>query len=135
MAINTIAFSDWDADRKVNWILDQDYLFDVDAHHEVYTVLKVAAPGLGENSKIKILEYLRNKFNFLKERYSDERTALYGQFDVLQWLLKHMNGGMGNWPEAQKWKNELARKYNFCRESMQISIFILKGLQCNYWNY
>lgn len=113
LAINTIAFSDWDADRKVNWILDQDYLFDVDAHHEVYTVLKVSAPGLGENSKIKILKYLRNKFNFLKERYSDERTALYGQFDVLQWLLRNMNGDMDSWPEAWQWANELAQKHGF----------------------
>ena len=35
LAINTIAFSDWDANRKITWILEHDYLFDLDAHHEV----------------------------------------------------------------------------------------------------
>lgn len=124
LAINTIAFSDWDANRKITWILEHDYLFDLDAHHEVYMVLKEAAPSMGENSKKNILEYLRNKLDSLKETYSDERTALYEQFDVLQWLLKHMNGGMGNWPEAQKWKNELARKYNFLpREHADFHIY------------
>lgn len=113
LSINTIAFSDWDADCKVSWILEQDYLFDVDAHHEVYTVLKEAAPDMGEDSKRKILEYLKNKFNFLKEIYSDERTALYEQFDVLQWLLRNMNNGMDNWPEAQQWANELAQRHGF----------------------
>lgn len=54
LAINTIAFSDWDANRKITWILEHDYLFDLDAHHEVYMVLKEAAPSMGENSKKNI---------------------------------------------------------------------------------
>lgn len=57
LAINTIAFSDWDANRKITWILEHDYLFDLDAHHEVYMVLKEVAPSMGENSKKNILEY------------------------------------------------------------------------------
>ena len=45
LTINAIAFSEvWDADRKIQWILDRDYLFDSDAHHEIYTLLKQASP-------------------------------------------------------------------------------------------
>ena len=87
-------------------------------------VLKEAAPSMGENSKKNILEYLRNKLDSLKETYSDERTALYEQFDVLQWLLKHMNGGMGL--RLRSGRMSLLGNIIFCRESMQISIFILK---------
>lgn len=125
LTINAIAFSEvWDADRKIQWILDRDYLFDSDAHHEIYTLLKQASPQIGQNTKQKLLLYLKEKYDYLLELFSDERIARYEQYDVLQWILKYGD----NWPEAQHWCDVLARENGFKpREHSDFSVYHYSG--------
>lgn len=124
LAINTIAFSRWDVDRKINWVLDQNYLFDSDAHHEVYTLLREAAPHMGQVVKKKLLSYLKEKYGFLLGLFSDERIARYEQYDVLQWVLKYGD----DWPEAQHWCDDLARENDFKpREHSDFSVYSHTG--------
>lgn len=125
LTINAIAFSEvWDADRKIQWILDRDYLFDSDAHHEIYTLLKQASPQIGQNTKQKLLLYLKGKYDYLSELFSDERIARYEQYDVLQWILKYGD----NWPEAQHWCDALARENGFKpREHSDFSVYHYSG--------
>lgn len=53
--------------------------------------------------------YLKGKYDYLSELFSDERIARYEQYDVLQWILKYGD----NWPEAQHWCDALARENGF----------------------
>lgn len=109
LAIHAIAFSKWDADAKIGWVLEKDYLFNLEAHHEIYTLLKNASPDMSEKSKTCILKYLREKYKSLLEKFPDERNACYEQYDVLQWMLRYVE----DWTEAKDWCDSLAEKYNF----------------------
>lgn len=109
IAINAVAFSDWPDNKKIQWLLSKQILFDNETHHEVYAVLQQAIGGTTSNMRKRVLKHIRGVFPTLVERYSQERTALYEQYDVLQWMTRFA----GQWPEATKWRDDLSEENDF----------------------
>lgn len=124
IAINAVAYSNWSDDKKMQWLLSKQILFDSETHHEVYTVLQQAIGGTTSNVRQLVLNYVRDVFPKLSERYSEERTALYEQYDVLQWMMRFA----GQWPEAAKWRDKLSEENDFApREHADFLIGPVEG--------
>jgi hypothetical protein len=85
LAIFGVARSDhWFPDRKIEWVLENDLLYEFGYKHEVYLVLQSAYAHASERFRITVLERAVEG----SRADTDEKTKEYEIFNLLYWLTQ-----------------------------------------------
>lgn len=83
LAIHGMAESSYKSDKKIDWILQKNWLYTYGLRHEVFRLLKIAYPKSSRKIRVRLLEKI-NKNPTLK-RYSKE-TREHAKFKLIAWL-------------------------------------------------
>ena len=76
--------SDISADEKLDWLLSQDFLFEVDLKHEVFQLLKISIGNASARMKNELISKARERWG----GHSDnENLDLYNLYNLAVWLV------------------------------------------------
>lgn len=150
-------FAEWNAEKKIDWILSNDLIYAPGYKHEVFQVFENAYPDIPEELRSQVLKRAMNRPQ-LDSRW--ERTAAYEEFSLLNWLkerapnsvvtdtrlkeLIHENpdfvprdhADMDTWigPVEVGWKSPLKAEEMLVREPAQLLEYLLTFDQTDFFN-
>ena len=75
----------WDADEKMDWLLERDWLYTTGLKHEVFRLLETAYPEAGRDTRTDVLNAVCSRLDEIED---GEQRSAYSVFNLLYWLAQ-----------------------------------------------